>query len=374
MDPHCRRLRPEPLAIALADAREPRHSEPSLIEIDAGGTPELLLAWSAFSASSRARGATGAAAREWEFSRDNNAAEIRLLRSRDGGLSWSEPELLVADSGGINTMQPAFIGLADGRLGLSWSVRDSPSRARRLFATSEDGGRTWSEPVDMTGDPGYVTAAHHRLVRLRTGRLLQPCHRLLGDELQTVVALSDDDGRSWVASDPIALHGGGGGAGHQHGLWEASVVELDDGHLLLAGRTATGRVHASRSHDAGEHWSAPEPLDVVAPSAPCILVHRGGGRVALIHNPGFDAHAVLAGARTRLTTSMSADGGRTWSPGRTLFDDTHRWFHYPAMLPRADGGLLALSVTDPRTRLWNLVLTRVALDPAPNHLVEGDES
>src|SRR5262249_5789176 len=147
-----------------------------------------------------------------------------------------------------------------GSLGLAYSWRHSEEEARRLFVRSGDGGRTWSEPVPVIDEPGYLTGAHDRLIVLSTGRLILPCHRLHDGELSTIVARSDDAGMTWQASALITLPVRV--AGLQYGLWESSVAERADGSLLLVGRTVMGTIFGSASADGGLTWSGARSLGV----------------------------------------------------------------------------------------------------------------
>lgn len=89
-----------------------------------------------------------------------------------------------------------------------------------LQSESTDGGKTWSAPR-----PAGVWGLSSHLLRLRDGRLLMTCgHRRapLGNQAR----LSGDEGRTW--SEPMAISGDGtsGDLGHP------STVELDGGDLV----------------------------------------------------------------------------------------------------------------------------------------------
>ncbi|MFC0526106.1 sialidase family protein [Phytohabitans kaempferiae] len=337
-----------------ATRAEPRHSEASWLVLPG----RTVLAWSAFAAAPDVVVPDTAVGREWRYSRDNNPAEIRFLESLDGGSTWGEPKVLVPNTAGINTMQPSLLAVDDHTIGLSYSVRESPAAARRLFRRSTDGGSTWTDPVDMTGIAGYVTASHHRMLKLASGRLVQPCHQVAGDVAEVVITVSDDGGATWHVTARIAL--AGRRAGHLSGLWESSVVEVEGGELLLAGRSALGDVYGSRSTDGGQTWSLPVPLGVGAPSAPSVLL-AAGGYLLLLHNAGFDPDARMSGPRNTLVASISADGGHTWRRGPTLHAHDQLWYHYPAWTLVDGWVLLAFSITDPETRRWDLATETLSL-------------
>ncbi|MGV3486179.1 MAG: sialidase family protein [Planctomycetaceae bacterium] len=195
-----------------------------------------------------------------------------MLRSEDGGLSWSIPyrcplnsphgpvnlsdgsllyagKMLWEESGAVGVCRsdddgktwtwladiPTRTGddhreyhelhavqAADDRLIVQIRNHNQPNAGETLQTHSTDGGKTWAVPhsIGVWGLPSH-------LLRLRDGRLLMSYgHRRapLGNQ----VRISDDQGRSW--SSPIVLYGEGASGD----LGYPSTVELGDGTLLTA--------------------------------------------------------------------------------------------------------------------------------------------
>ncbi|MEZ5355464.1 MAG: sialidase family protein [Bryobacteraceae bacterium] len=191
-----------------------------------------------------------------------------MLRSTDGGLTWSAPFRVpvtsphgpVAVSGG-RLLYPGKRYPNNGAIGVCESTDDGvtwrwlaqiPSRAGDAFADyhelhavetadkrivahirnhnkandretlqseSTDGGRTWSvpRPIGVWGLPSH-------LLRLRDGRLLMS-YGYRRDPRGNHARISEDHGRTW--SEPIVLSADGTGD-----LGYPSTVELGDGSLL----------------------------------------------------------------------------------------------------------------------------------------------
>lgn len=89
----------------------------------------------------------------------NEERGIYLTQSTDSGQTWSDPQRVVnpATSGLQSVDHPALAASPDGALHLTW-VETAPSGNGLpqgiFYASSTDGGQTWSSPAVLTG-PGY---------------------------------------------------------------------------------------------------------------------------------------------------------------------------------------------------------------------------
>jgi len=79
---------------------------------------------------------------------DNQRCWIDVCISTDGGATWSKPRF-VGDAGDENGNPPALAKLADGRLAVAYASRGT---RQLLTQTSDDGGATWSPPVELRAD------------------------------------------------------------------------------------------------------------------------------------------------------------------------------------------------------------------------------
>ena len=103
---------------------------------------------------------------------------------------------------------------------------------------------------------GWMTRCH--LTVLPSGRILLPLYS--DGFLACLMAISDDQGKSWRPSSPII------GAG----LNQPSVVRRRDGTLLAYMREEgelKRRILLSESHDDGETWSLAVPTDLPNPNS-----------------------------------------------------------------------------------------------------------
>ena len=146
-----------------------------------------------------------------------------LLRSRDGGKTWGD-ESLVA----IGHNETAYAFLPGGRL--LAAARSESGHVATLF--SDDAGRTWSKPVQVTRDgehPADLTVLASGAVQLTFGRRIRPmgCGALF----------STDGGQTWPADREVLLAGDGVRNGD---LGYPSTVQLADGTIVTALYYASG--------------------------------------------------------------------------------------------------------------------------------------
>jgi hypothetical protein len=123
---------------------------------------------------------------------------IFIVRSQDGGVSWSAP-IPVAKMVGLEFEEPAPLLLPAGRILIL--LRENTHRT--IYAThSDDDGETWSLPRP-TGIDGYP--AH--LLSLDDGRILCT-YGFRRPPFAVRAVVSDDDGATWKTSRPISIREG----------------------------------------------------------------------------------------------------------------------------------------------------------------------
>jgi hypothetical protein len=99
---------------------------------------------------------------------EGHATRFRVYRtlSRDGGLSWSQPEV-IAEHPEAHLCEPGLIRSPDGRQ-LAVLLRENSRRFNSFVIFSDDEGRTWTEPREL---PGALTGDRHAGRYAPDGRL-----------------------------------------------------------------------------------------------------------------------------------------------------------------------------------------------------------
>ncbi|MHB0856351.1 MAG: sialidase family protein [Anaerolineae bacterium] len=216
--------------------------------------------------------------------------------------------------------------------------------AHCFHMSSDDDGRTWSTPVDITPTfeafrPEYdwrclATGPCHG-IQLRNGRLLAPLWLSAGTGgnahrpscVSTIT--SDDGGRTWQRGEIVANDGDMAVDGDAiRNPSESVAVEQSDGSVLLSMRSESARLRrlVATSPDGAAGWSKPafdEALFEPICCASILGIDEAGATRILFANP--DSHANTVGPnnwgawpRENLTVRLSEDGGRTWPVARVL--------------------------------------------------------
>jgi hypothetical protein len=158
----------------------------------------------------------------WEVAGEDDHGRVGVCESTDDGVSWQWLADLPVRPGDDRAQYHELhaVETADGQIVVQIRNHNEANRGETLQSESADGGKTWSMPhgIDVWGLPSH-------LLRLANGHLLMTYgHRRppFGNQAR----LSADHGRTW--SEPLIISGDGAG----HDLGYPSTVELDDGTLV----------------------------------------------------------------------------------------------------------------------------------------------
>ncbi len=277
---------------------------------------------------------------EGRINSSSDWADMNLLmrRSTNGGKTW-EPIKILDSMKGAPVGNPTPIVDDKGTIHLLYQK----DYAKAYHITSDDDGRTWSAPVDITPvfdqfkkeyDWKVLAPGPGHGIQLQNGRLLSAVWLADSDKLTprrnhhpscVATIYSDDHGATWQRGEIVADN-----SAHIKDPNESMPVQLKDGTVLLCIRNMQSDLLRafSYSKDGIGNWTAPvykeELFDPIC-MASIIALTKKGKSILLFSNP--DSKNIEKNPRENLTIKASLDNGNSWSkktiinPGASGYSD-----------------------------------------------------
>ncbi len=291
-----------------------------------------------------------------------------LVRSNDDGRSWSEPELI--NNTPLDDRDAGIVVLKSGVIIVSWftslvfevdeyhtwikddGVRVNKADWKKVSAQisnkdryewlgsfsrrSEDGGKTWGEPIMN------VVSSSHGPVQLSDGRLLYMGTLMPFTSNRIGVEESRDDGRTWqvigeVPRVPEAISG-------DVEMCEPHICETADGRLIAVIRKNCAveerGLYQTESIDGGRTWSLPKEIlhkdDQSLKGYPPHLLRLKDGRMLLVYGYRLEPFGERA--------LISYDDGKTWDVENEIVicESQYGDLGYPASVELSDGKILTV--------------------------------
>ncbi|MBN1419028.1 MAG: exo-alpha-sialidase, partial [Planctomycetes bacterium] len=211
-----------------------------------------------------------------------------LVESRDGGATWSEARQLFPR----HYVSAPIREISGGRLVLGL-YREEGGIARGAATTSDEGGATWSEPVDIDNAGKYLDAETD-IIERQDGTLLAVQRGGRGAEMHA--ATSADRGRTWSVSKAMGFPG--------HCPYLHRTV---DGIVLLAYRSVAGGMKTGlrESFDDGATWGDETVVDRTVGAYPSMVNLRDGSVLIVYYEEG-------AGSSIRAKRFRATRAGIEW--------------------------------------------------------------
>lgn len=290
--------------------------------------------------------------------------DVGVSRSTDGGKTWEKMRLPLSfgEYGGLPSSQngvgdPSI--LVDEKTNTVWViaawthgmgnqrawVSSHPGMtvnetAQLVLAKSEDDGKTWSEPINITDqvkDPSwyFLLQGPGRGITMEDGTLVFPIQYIDSNRIPNAgIMYSKDSGKTWTIHNHARTN-----------TTEAQVAEVEPGVLMLNMRDNRGGSRAVlTTTDLGKTWvehessrsALREPVcmaSLIAVKAEDNVLNRD---ILLFSNPN------TTNGRYNMTIKMSFDGGYTWSEeNQILLDEGHGWgYSCLSMIDKETVGIL----------------------------------
>jgi predicted neuraminidase len=329
----------------------PQHNHaPAIVECENG---DLLVSW-------------------YRGSGERSADDVAVYgaRQKRGTRQWSEP-FLMADTPGFPDGNTAMFIDSQKRLWLFWPLviantwESCLTQYRVSFDYEREGPPQWSwqgsialKPIDFKDEmlKGFEARQKMSDAPLRVGNL-EARKAMLDDKLATrlgwqprckptvlpsgrillplysdtfsvsIMAISDDQGKTWSASKPLAGFGN----------IQPAVLRRNDGALVAYMREngRLRRIRVAESIDNGVSWGPVGAIDLANPGSGLDAVRLADGKWLLIYNDTTQG-------RNSLAVSLSDDEGKSWKWTRHLERHDSGSYHYPAIIEGRDGTIHAV--------------------------------
>ena len=246
---------------------------------------------------------------------------IKMTRSGDKGLTWSEPVTVVEHPEGRLDRALGLAQLSNGTILQSYikaTYTPSLQTGEGYLMKSTDNGYSWSEPIKL--GPDGMTSCDCRLIqytygniREYWGRVLLPISVYLNGEHQVRngYLISNDMGETWDDFVTVAQ-----GLGDE---WDA--IRLPSDRLIAMIRDwrsphghGASPLYWTCSDDKGETWAQPTPayidrcLGQVMGHSPCLFVTKKGTLIC-----GYRYVGGLGVGICATSFSYGYNDGTTWS-------------------------------------------------------------
>ena len=253
------------------------------------------------------------------------------------------------------TWNPVLFQSREGPLLLFYKVGPSPQAWWGMLTTSEDDGRTWSEPRRLP--EGILGPIKNRPVQLPDGTLVSPSsHEEKHTGGWTVhFERTLDLGRTWTRTPPM-------GASEGLNSIQPSLLVHRDGRLQALCRSMEKVITQTWSADGGLTWSPLASTGVHIPNSGSDATTLADGRFLLVYNhqDATDTNHENWGVRYPLNIAVS-DDGITWKMVAVLETEPCKYgYSYPSVIQAKDG-LVHVTYTWDRKHIKHVVLDPAAL-------------
>lgn len=266
---------------------------------------------------------------------DGGCRALTYSVSFDAGRTWEEgllPGLTAASGGPFERASDPWVAFGPGNRAYYASLGFNQTRLENgiFVSVSEDGGRTWGNPVAVhttsTGfDDKEAIVVDNRADSPYRGRVYVGWDSITAARQQVeLISYSTDGGLSY--RPPVTIHDQGANIGIIPLIGPGGIVHAIWARFSRGGDFSSVELLASHSTDGGDTWSEPVVINSILSQG--LLTARTGASIptAAIDPKRGDLYVAWQDSRfssfrfDQIVLSSSTDGGRTWSAPKRVSD------------------------------------------------------
>ncbi len=264
---------------------------------------------------------------------------IWVSRKPKGAKQWTAPQM-VADGVINDTLRkacwnPVVYQIPQGDLVIYFKIGSSVSDWTGWMVRSKDGGKTWSKREAL--QENFLGPVKNKPI-MSEGRIIAPSSVEKGG-WRLYFEYSDDKGKTWKRTDYVAADSTVQNGKLQPDMAiQPSIMKLKDGRLLAVARTRSEHIGVTYSADNGQTWTKLRLIDTPNNNSGLDAVTLRDGQHVLICNEKPIPHGIKngKGLRTPLSLLTCMDGIH-WNHWVTLEDSPVSQYSYPSIIQTSDG-------------------------------------
>lgn len=285
---------------------------------------------------------------------------IWVCRKDKGGNGWTAPQKVAEgfrskDPGErMACWNPVLFQVPEGELLLFYKIGRNVADWTGHLVRSNDGGNSWSKPEQLP--EGFLGPIKNK-PEMIDGRIICPSSTEGKGGWQIHFEISDDLARTWRKVGPIPASEAlptfmpkqndkdddpeaGGVADKKAEKYviqaiQPSLLKHKDGRLQILCRTRNGAVGTAWSNDRGETWTPLELTTLPNNNSGTDAVTLKDGRHVIIYNNVRTPEGAKKGNRTPLNIALSSDGIH-WQMKLVLEDSPVSQYSYPSIIQGSD--------------------------------------
>jgi hypothetical protein len=260
---------------------------------------------------------------------------VLLVTSNDDGKTWSEPKIIISPVDKVRAFDPVLWHSPDGKMRLFWAQSYGWFDGRAgvwsvVCENSDSESPSWSSPQrhcnGVMMNKPIVTTKGEWLMPAALWSHKAPIWPFLENERYSNVFCSIDCGKSWNYRGHADIE--------KRDFDEHMIVEKKDKSLWMLVRTSYG-IGESFSDNNGEEWSEGKDSNLTNANSRFFIRRLNSGRLILVKHHTKITDKEWRQKRSDLTAFLSDDDGKSWK-GSLLLDE-RSGVSYPDGVEAANG-------------------------------------